>query len=720
MNPSEPTVAVVMPVGGVDDVLANQVAAVLAQVCSSEFEVVLSVNTADRSSIAQLGSIVSQLDDKRLRVVHSSDQRGAAHARNRGVSATGAQRIAFCDVDDLVHEGWLEALMGGLEQFHAVSGRAIDVFSSPRMARWHPPATPGELPQFLGRHYLITCTMAIRREAFDAVGGFDESLTRCEDIAIGWALGQQGFLLGYVPDSVLDYRHRAGLSLMLHQHYLYGRGMSEVLRKYGVPSSDQWVPTSNPLKSLRPNNQRVARKTFVGYLRRGAIAIGRIHGLLTSRPSKEVFHRARPTTGYLTTHYPAVSHTFIMREIMELRSIGHSIETFAINALRADDVQTETDRVEASHTTVIKAMPKRWMVTTVLRAALGHPGALIGTIRLSWRNVGLDGQRFVRRTMQVGESLLLERSCRERGIDHVHVHFGQAPANIAWFACVYGNARDRRRSMSWSMTIHGPQDCLNEPQSLLEAKVRASSFVVAVADYTSAQLIRMLPLELWGRVHVIRCGIDLGGSQKVDRRGGDPFRVLMVARISPEKGHGVALEALRLLLDRGRSVHLEVVGPGNFELSFGSMIDDLDLRGAVSVSGALPPAGVADRMRESDLFCLPSFAEGLPVVLMEAMAVGLPVVASGISGIPELVRHEITGLLVAPARPDLLADAIQRMIDEPDFRESLATAGRTAVELLHNARTNAVSLSDLFARAAGTDPEFGARVAVEFERALRP
>jgi glycosyltransferase involved in cell wall biosynthesis len=279
---SAPNVSVVIPLGGVDDLLRPQLVAVLGQVLDESFEVVLSLNTPSADVRVRLDALIEELADRRLRVVDSSDARGAAHARNVGGRAAVGDRLAFCDGDDLVHPGWLAGLVRGLSEFQAVTGRVIDVFVDPGMAAWHPPATDGGLPRFLGVPYLLSGHMAIHRAWFDKVGGFDETLTRCEDIAIGWSLIRAGAALGYVDDSLLDYRHRPGIRPMLKQHYLYGRGMAEVLGRDGVPSEGGWSAPGG-LRMLKPNGQRVAKRTVVGTMRRGALAAGRVRGIVQLR-----------------------------------------------------------------------------------------------------------------------------------------------------------------------------------------------------------------------------------------------------------------------------------------------------------------------------------------------------------------------------------------------------------------------------------------------------
>jgi colanic acid/amylovoran biosynthesis glycosyltransferase len=401
---------------------------------------------------------------------------------------------------------------------------------------------------------------------------------------------------------------------------------------------------------------------------------------------------------YLTTHYPGTTHTFITREILALRGLGHEVATFAINT--ENDVMSEVNQAEAATTRYLKGRPIRWMIRTLGACLLAHPVATFATLRVAWRRVGLDLDRRGRRMAQVGEALLLERMCRDEGVEHIHAHFGQAPANIAWFAASFASRIGRGRQMSWSATVHGPQDCLNEPPRLLQRKVRAASFIIAVCDFTKAQLLWRLTPDLWDRVHVVRCSTELDVPiNTIDRQGNSPFRALIVARISAEKGHTVALEALAILKQRGHVVQLVLVGPCDEEDPFADVFDELGIRDSVTVVGAVPPRQVAAQMGQADALIVPSFAEGLPVVIMEAMAAGLPVIASGIAGIPELVEHDVSGLLVIPARSDVLADAIQKLIVSPDLARSLASAARSRVEQLHDEVTNIRSLAEHLEKA---------------------
>jgi colanic acid/amylovoran biosynthesis glycosyltransferase len=409
-------------------------------------------------------------------------------------------------------------------------------------------------------------------------------------------------------------------------------------------------------------------------------------------------HHPPARIAYLSTHYPGVTHTFIQREVLALRQLGHEVVTFAINT--EIDVHSDIDRAEFAKTRTLKGRPVLWTIRTILTAILTHPVALAATLLEAWRGVGLDLDRRGRRTFQVGEALLLERMCREDAVEHIHAHFGQAPANIVWFAALYFNRCNRGRTMTWSVTIHGPQDCLNEPTKLLQRKMREAAFIIAVSDFTKAQLLWKLPPDLWERVHVVRCGVDLSAPiRPVGGRPDSPFTALVVARLSAEKGHGVAFEALAAMKDRGHQTRLVLVGPGDYEAEFGDIVDTLGVRDRVKTLGAVEPEQVVEQMLRADVLIVPSFAEGLPVVIMEAMVAGLPVVASGIAGVPELVEHEVTGLLVVPARPDLLADALERVMLDPALARTLAIEARRRVEQLHDEATNIRPLAEHFQSA---------------------
>jgi glycosyltransferase involved in cell wall biosynthesis len=271
-----------MPVGSVEPELAAQLEALAAQTFDRPWELVISLNTPDPAARRSIESALADFADRAgdgpsTSIVDSSSVRSAAHARNTGAAAASAPLLAFCDSDDIADPAWLAAIADGLAD-HAVVGGFLE---EARLAvagqeNWRPPATPGDNPQFMGHPYLVSANMGIRADVFAASGGFDESLLRGEDIAFAWALIRRGHELGFVPEAIMHYRHRKGLWLMMKQHYLYGRGMTQVLARHGVPDGSD-------AQLFRANGQHVDRMNGVHVLRRGSIAVGRVVGIALER-----------------------------------------------------------------------------------------------------------------------------------------------------------------------------------------------------------------------------------------------------------------------------------------------------------------------------------------------------------------------------------------------------------------------------------------------------
>jgi glycosyltransferase involved in cell wall biosynthesis len=322
---------------------------------------------------------------------------------------------------------------------------------------------------------------------------------------------------------------------------------------------------------------------------------------------------------------------------------------------------------------------------------------------------------MARRAAQALEAVVVHRWCRQSGIDHVHAHFGGAPGTVAWFAAALSRRIDPRRPLSWSITIHGPHDFMNERSANLPALVANADLVVAISDFTAAQLLRLAPPSRRNRVQVVRCGIDLQlfaeRDPSVDHRVTDegpdsctPLRVVTIGRMAPEKGQWVLCDAIAQLADRGVDVTLRIVGDGELRDELVRQIDALGLTDRIELVGLLEPIAVRAEIAAADVFCLPSFAEGLPIALMEAAAVGTPIVCTSVAGIPELVIDGQSGRCVPAGSMTALAAAIEQLAVDPQVRRKLADGARAMVEARHERRTNTRTLATLL-RAAATNDE---------------
>jgi glycosyltransferase involved in cell wall biosynthesis len=232
------------------------------------------------------------------------------------------------------------------------------------------------------------------------------------------------------------------------------------------------------------------------------------------------------------------------------------------------------------------------------------------------------------------------------------------------------------------MTVHGPTELLDMETHKLALKASRAAAVICISDFARSQVASLLPGAGRDHLHTVRCGIDTTAFRPVPREGdaGGTPTILCVAALSPRKGHDVLIGALRRLHDTGLTAHLTLVGDGPERGALDAQAAALGLADHVTFAGAVGHDRVPAFYASADVFCLPSFAEGVPTVLMEAMATELPVVATDVMGVPELVEHERSGLLVRPARADLLADALARLLSDAELRRGLGREGRVRVE----------------------------------------
>lgn len=401
-----------------------------------------------------------------------------------------------------------------------------------------------------------------------------------------------------------------------------------------------------------------------------------------------------PAVAYVMTHFPRLAMTFITDEVHQIEATGGRIVPIAMNSPGDADLSTATARSDRDRTMYVKARGARRLAWNATRFAVAHP---MGFARLAVRAIrsgGTDPAIVGRRLVHLCEAVTVAEHARRNGVRHLHAHFGQAPATIAWFAAAIGNI-DEPGQWSWSFTIHGFQDFVDEAVARLDLKARDAAFVVCISDFTKSQLCRITDPALWDRFVVLRCGIDLDAfAPRSSRPLREVPRISVVGRLSPEKGHIVLLRAVAMLRDRGVAVELEIIGGGPFEGELLAEQSRLRLDDRVVHRGELLPAAVREQLADADIFCLPSFSEGLPLSIMEAMAIGVPVVATGISGIPELAINGETALTVPPGNVQSLADALQLMITDDEMRTRLVEQASITVRRRHDLVRNVAALAD--------------------------
>lgn len=402
---------------------------------------------------------------------------------------------------------------------------------------------------------------------------------------------------------------------------------------------------------------------------------------------------------YLVSRYPAVSHTFITREIAALRRLGLEVQPFTIRAAGEGDLLTPAVRDEARRTTAILPAGPLRLMRAHLGLILARPADYFGALRVALTRCPPNVRAAVWHMFYFLEAGLLAAELRSRNIDHIHAHFANVASEVAMLSA-------QMAGKSWSMTLHGLSDFGNPALNDLGFKVEHAAFVVCVSDFGRAQAMLHSDPSTWDRIHRIRCGIE---TEVFGRRGphpasAGPLRLLHVGRLGREKGQAILLRAVAELIARGIDVRCTIVGDGPQRTRLEVLSRELDIESRVVFAGAVGEHALQSYYQDADIFVMPSFAEGLPVVLMEAMAMGVPVIASHIMGIPELVEHGVCGLLVPPGRVTELADAIAGLARDPDLRVRFAAAGRLKVCRDFDTRASSAALAELFRAGLTQEP----------------
>lgn len=406
---------------------------------------------------------------------------------------------------------------------------------------------------------------------------------------------------------------------------------------------------------------------------------------------------------YLCSEYPAISHTFILREVEALRSRGADITTFSIRRTSQANLLSRADRAAFESTVAI--LPPRWprLIAAHLRLALTRPAAylsvLIGALRLAPAGPrGLLWQLFY-----FVEAVVLWEECRRRDIRHIHVHFANVSADVALLASRIGSKLEPQRPWSWSFTMHGPTEFFDVRHFRLAEKLRHASFVVCISDFARSQLMSLSEPGEWEKLPVIHVGIPIDQFTPYDGAGSPatPGEVLCIGRLVPEKGQAVLIEAIAKLAERRLPGSATFAGEGPQRKALEALAERLGIGERVSFRGAVGQEELHALYQAASVFCLPSFSEGVPVVLMEAMAMRVATVSTTITGIPELIDDGRSGLLVPPGRPDLLAGALQRLLSDEGLRRELGEAGRAKVLAEFDASASAAQLHALFAERVG-------------------
>lgn len=399
-----------------------------------------------------------------------------------------------------------------------------------------------------------------------------------------------------------------------------------------------------------------------------------------------------PRIAYLTNQYPSVSHTFIRREIRALEARGYQVLRLAIRPGYA--VVDPEDREELARTRHVVGAPLWQVVPRIGRSLFRHPIGAARAFVLMLAMASVSDRGLERHVAYWLEAAYLVEVLEEEKVDHVHVHFGTNAAAVARLMRAFGGP-------GYSFTVHGPDEFDQVIGHGIRGKIDDSRFTVAISRYCATQLKRWTPLSNWGKIHVVHCSVGKGWFSDVPVDT-DSKSMVYTGRLNAQKGLHFLIEAFEPVAKADPERKLVLVGDGEMREELEEDIARRGLQGQVVITGWQTEAQVKEHLLHARALVMGSFAEGLPVVLMEAMAMRRPVIATRITGIPELVRDGIDGWLVTPGDANALSSAMTAAFEAPVKQlDAMGAAGQQQVRLMHTSETEAAVLDGLFRRYAG-------------------
>lgn len=387
------------------------------------------------------------------------------------------------------------------------------------------------------------------------------------------------------------------------------------------------------------------------------------------------------------SQYPAANHTFILREILGLRQLGFDIRVASVSAPdRAYDRLLPEEQQEQQSAFYIKPAGVRGAAKAALALFGRRPIAFLSALGYALWLARFDPRKTLSNLFYFGEAVIFAEWTLREGLTRVHMHFS---TNVGILA-------RRLLPMRTSATIHGSAEFEDPAGFRLREKIVAFDLLCAISEYGRGQLMRWSDPKDRTKLRVARLGVDPAVySPRPFRYNPAIVEIVTVGRLALVKGHRVLIAAFGRLAAEGRAAQLRLVGDGPERANLERQAAALGLSSRVIFEGWQNADRVRDCYRQADVFALASLAEGIPVVLMEAMAMEIACVATSVMGVPELIRHEVDGLLAAPSDEAELAAALGRYLDDSELRQRLGKAGRRRVTESYDLKRNTAALGEI-------------------------
>lgn len=392
---------------------------------------------------------------------------------------------------------------------------------------------------------------------------------------------------------------------------------------------------------------------------------------------------------YFINQYPKVSHTFIRREILALERQGVEVQRIALRGWDAELHDAE-DLAERGKTRYVLQDGLRGLLKPLMQVLRARPKAFLTALRLALGQGWRADRPWPYHLVYLAEACRLLQWLQDAAAEHVHAHFGTNSTEVVMLANALGGP-------PYSFTVHGPEEFDKAQLLHLGEKVRRASFVVAVSAFGRSQLWRWVAHEQWGKVKVVHCGLERSFHQVAPQAITATPRLVCVGRLCEQKGQLLLIEAARGLVSQGVQLELILAGDGELRGPIEALIVRYGLQAQVRITGWISSAQVRDEILAARAMVLPSFAEGLPVVIMEAMALRRPVLTTYVAGIPELVRHGENGWLFPAGSVEALTEAMRQCLEQPvQVLQRMGDAAYERVLQRHDIDTEAAKLLSHF------------------------
>ena len=400
---------------------------------------------------------------------------------------------------------------------------------------------------------------------------------------------------------------------------------------------------------------------------------------------------------YLVNQYPKISHSFIRREILALERQGYQVQRLSIRGWD-EELRDEEDVRERAITRYVLQNGTLAVGMDLLRMAVKRPARFVKAFALACK-IGLRSDRpLPLHFIYLAEACRIVPWMEAYGARHLHAHFGTNSAEVAMLAGMLGGP-------AYSFTVHGPED-FDKPEFLwLGEKIRRSAFIVAVSSFCRSQLFRWAAYADWTKVQVVHCGVDPRFHAVPPQPVPAAPRLVCVGRLCEQKGQLLLVRAVQAVVAKGIPIHLVLAGDGEMRGAIEKLIAECGLGDHISITGWINGDQVREEMLAARALVLPSFAEGLPVVIMEAMALRRPVLSTFVGGIPELVRTGETGWLFPAGDVAELAKVLEACLAaSPEQLQAMGEAGYQRVLARHAVDTEAGKLAHLLSQSMTLNP----------------